>query len=352
MPGLDLGYEPDPDWRRLATALRREGQPDRVPLFELTVSFSAMEAILGRSRPAGREAEAVDEWARFRTDFYRRAGYDFVGTGTSFGFPRGERTSGGTGASLPTATAGVIHDRESFERYEWPEVGDEHLAAVEACAAVLPEGMKVRPRGPAGVMANLARLMGFEGLSYALADDPELVAMVAGEIGRRLVELFGRYAQHPDVDFVTVGDDMGFRTATMISPRALREYVFPWHRRIVETVHAGGKIAVLHSDGNLEEVMDEVIGCGWEARHSVEDAIMTAAEMKRRWGGRIAICGAFDVDRLTRANPRQVAEHTRRIFAECAPGGGWAFGSGNAITADVPVENYVTMLRAARRYGS
>jgi len=339
--GIDLGYKPDPDWRRLAAALTRQGDPDRVPLFELTIGFSAMEQILGRPRPHGSEAESLEEFVRFRTDFYYRAGYDFVAVGPLVHFPKNPRN----------APLGIIHDRASSERYPWPEIRDEHLRYVELTEAVLPCGMKVRPRGAGGVLANLVGIMGFEGLSYALADDPELVRWIVDAIGERLVDLYTRYAQYESVEFIAHGDDMGFKTATMISPRDLREYIFPWHRRIAEAIHAGGKIAVLHSDGNLEEIMEDVIACGWDAKHSVEDEIMPAVEMKRRWGDRIAICGAFDVDRLTRSTPDQVREHARTLIEQCGPGGGWAFGTGNAVTDYVPIENYIAMLQAAREFG-
>jgi len=64
--------------------------------------------------------------------------------------------------------------------------------------------------------------------------------------------------------FETVGalianDDWGFKTQTMLSPADLRRYVFPWHERIVETIHAAGKPAILHSCGFAGEIMDDII---------------------------------------------------------------------------------------------
>lgn len=350
MPGIDLDFAPDPDWTRLARTLRREGEADRVPFFELTISVSACEAVLGRKRPEGSEGNETAEWAAFRTDLYHKAGYDFVGVGSLFHFPRKKR-SGGSGASSSTTAAGTISDRANFEQYEWPEVRDEHMRYIEEVTRILPEGMKVRPRGPGGVLAGTVGLMGFEGLSYAIADDEELVEEVTSAVGSRLVELFGRYAQHESVDFITMGDDMGFRTATMISPDHLRRFIFPWHRRIAEAIHAQGKIAVLHSDGNLKAVMDDVIDCGWDAKHSVEDAIITAPEMKKAWGDRIAICGAIDMDRLERDPADEVRSHTRSLIEACAPGGGWCLGSGNAITEYVPIENYVALLESGWEFG-
>ena len=44
---------------------------------------------------------------------------------------------------------------------------------------------------------------------------------------------------------------MGFRTATLVSPAALRRYVLPWHKRFAAMTHATGRPYFLHSCGNL-----------------------------------------------------------------------------------------------------
>ena len=49
----------------------------------------------------------------------------------------------------------------------------------------------------------------------------------------------------------------------------------------------------------------------------------------------------------------QVRAHTRLLIERCAPGGGWALGSGNSIPEYVPVANLISMLSegyAAGRY--
>jgi uroporphyrinogen decarboxylase len=355
MPGVDFAFTPDPDWSRLETVLRRDGEPDRVPLFDLHVDAPIMGAVLDRPPIDRWGADDLDAAARFRCDFYRKAGYDFVAATSLFRFPRhpdrepAARAEGTRSAS--TAAAADIPDRAAFETYPWPEVRDEHFAHVEAMARYLPGGMKIRPRGCGGPFARTLGLMGFEGLSYALVDDEPLVRAVFDAIGSRLVELHRRYAQHDTVGAVVMGDDMGFKTQTMLAPALLRRYVFPWHRRIVDAVHGEGKLAILHSCGNVNAVMDDIIACGWDAKHSFEDVILPVAAVKARWGDRIAILGGFDVDKLARFTADEVREHTRRLIGDCAPGGGWAIGSGNSIADYVPVANYVAMQNAAWEFG-
>ena len=95
-------------------------------------------------------------------------------------------------------------------------------------------------------------LLGYEGISYLLADDEALVADMFDAVGSRLVEYNERQASYDSVGAIVMGEDMGFKTQTLLSPRVYRKYVFPWHKRLVDAVHQHDKPILLHSCGNLE----------------------------------------------------------------------------------------------------
>jgi uroporphyrinogen decarboxylase len=150
---------------------------------------------------------------------------------------------------------------------------------------------------------------------------------------------------------IVVADDMGFSGGTLISPEMLRRYVFPYHRRLCETAHETGRLALLHSCGNLENVMDDVIDAGFDGKHSFEDKIMPVEEAYRRWGDRIAILGGLDMDLLARGSEDQVRRRTREVLDVCgAAGTGYALGTGNSVANYIPLENYLTMLDEGRRW--
>jgi len=56
------------------------------------------------------------------------------------------------------------------------------------------------------------------------------------------------------------------------------------------------------------------------------------------------LLGGFDVDKISRMTEQQVREHTRFLISKCAPGGGWALGTGNSVANYVPVNNFLTMM--------
>ncbi len=207
----------------------------------------------------------------------------------------------------------------------------------------MPEGMRVIS-GHTGILENVMWLLGYEGISYLLYDDEQLVADMFEAVARPIIEYYDAVASFDAVAAIKMGEDMGFRTQTMLAPEVYRKYLFPWHKKLVDTVHRHGKTAILHACGNLEMIMEDIIACGWDARHSYEDAIEPVWEAKKRYGDRIAILGGFDVDKISRMSVEEVREHTRLLIDKCAPGGGWALGTGNSVPNYVPVENFLAML--------
>ena len=298
------------------------------------------------------------EKARETAELFYRLGYDYVPCRTSFllsfEMPTAEDTAQMPFEERPwvTESTGLVENWEDFEKYEWLEPRDEHFAPIEYAAEVLPEGMKLIPHGPGGVLENVMWIMGYEPLSYALVDEPDLVQAMFDHVGQTLLKVFERLASYEAVGAVFLGDDMGHKTQTMLAPDVLRKYVFPWQKRLAEAVHARGKPFLLHSCGNLEAVMDDLIDyVGIDAKHSFEDVIMPVEEVKKRWGDRVAILGGVDVDFLCRRTPEEVRARTRRVLDACMPGGGYALGSGNTVTNYMPIENYLAMLEEGRRYG-
>ena len=352
MAGVEFKFTPSPDWRRLDKALRRKGEPDRVPFFELFADAAIMEAVVGRRFPAGPAPEARRERARIRVDFHLKAGYDYVGDWTAFNFPRrDDPKSEELGRRFMNSEVSTIANRADFESYPWPEVRDEHFAPIEALIEILPEGMRIKTSG-LNVLESVMRLTGYEGLAMILADEEDLVGELFDRVGPITLDFFTRLAQFEEVHFIDPCEDMGFKTQTMFSPEFLRRHVFPWHGRIVKALHARGKVVTLHACGFLDEVIEDILAAGYDARHSFEDAITPVAEAKRRWGGRIAHCGGFDVDKLCRLSVGEIRAHTRNLIAECAPGGGWCLGTGNSVASYIPLANYVAMLEEGRAVGS
>ena len=340
IPGLEH-CKAEPNCERLKNTLLRREVPTRVPFMELYQDEEIRAAILGRS------LRIVEDLAELQL----RLGYDTIPFRMSPTFKMARREAEDTAQlkrlqrSWVVESQGVIQSSEDFEDYPWPEVDQTIFARLDSAQRVLPEGMGITLQ-TSGVFENLLRLMSYQGLSEALYDSPQLVRKVADRIGDLLVRTYLQGIDCEKVIGAFYGDDMGFKTSTIISPEHLRTYILPWQRKIAHICHERGKIMVLHSCGNVEAVMEDLISfVGIDAKHSFEDAIEPVRLIKRRYGNRIGVVGGIDMDFLARQSVAEVATNTRRVLEECAPGGGYALGSGNSVANYVPVANYFAMLR-------
>lgn len=352
---------PDPDFERLRKVLLRQGEPDRVPFVELFADWEIMEAVIGEPFPMPEpdDRELQEVVLRRTIRFWYETGYDYVTIVCSLDMPSQWLAAHDT-AAMPhderrwkDESTGVINTWEDFETYPWPQPEDVDYYNLEFVGRHLPDGMQIIFLGTGGVLENVMWLMGYVPLALALKDDPRLVEAVAQKVGELLASIFSTAAEMPGVGALWLGDDMGFKTGTLISPGDLRRYVFPWQKKLAEVAHAHDMPFLLHSCGNLSRIMDELIeDVAIDAKHSFEDVIQPVTEAKRLYGDRIAVLGGIDVDHLCRSSEEEVRAYTRRVIEACALGGGWALGTGNSVANYIPVQSYLAMLDEGRKCGT
>ena len=92
--------------------------------------------------------------------------------------------------------------------------------------------------------------------------------------------------------------------------------------------HEKGRLAVYHSDGAVQAVVEDIIGCGFDGLNPIEPKAMDINEMKRKYGSRISLLGNIDlIYTLTRGTPEEVRAEVRQRIHDLAPGGGYAVAS-------------------------
>jgi uroporphyrinogen decarboxylase len=350
-----------PDAARFIDVVMGRRRVERPPLVEYLVDEAVRKPIvtglLGRAwvDPAPGDRAGLRAYLDTFIDFWRALGYDFVRFEESLPFVENEligvdMTQRGGTRHWRDMKRGSISSWEDFEHYRWPAITPESLANYEYLAAHLPEGMGLMACHAGGMNEHLAAIFSYEGLCYALHDDPALVAAVADRLGGLMMDFYRQLVELPNLIAVFPGDDMGFRSSTLLPPDALRRYVLPWHKRFARLAHDRGLPYFLHSCGNLTAILDDLIDdVGIDAKHSFENAILPVEAFQSRYGGRIGVLGGVDIDLLARSSPAGVRAEVRRIIDVCGPRGRFAIGSGNSIPSYVPVENYLAMVDEALR---
>lgn len=351
--------KPRPDAARFTGALMGTLHPERPPLVEYLVDDVLMRPIvqdlLGRAWVAeGSERASQRAYLDNFIEFWYRLGYDFVRFERSLPFPMHQSIAADPVPGSDKARAwadqhqGMIRTWDDFERYPWPRVEDYDFFAYEYLNDHLPEGMGLVVCHAAGVFEHLSQIMSYEGLCLALMEQPGLVAAMAQRLGGLMEQFYAQLVTLERVVAIFPGDDMGFRSATLISPAHLRQFVLPWHKRFAQMAHARGLPYFIHSCGNLERIMEDLIeDVRIDGKHSYEDAILPVEQFQERYGGRIAVLGGVDVHRLATHTPQEVRQRVRFLMEVCGQRGRYAIGSGNSIPSYVRLENYLAMVDEA-----
>jgi uroporphyrinogen decarboxylase len=353
-----------PDFDRILKVLMLE-EPDRIPLFELYVDLEVVEALTGNpivnldfSRE-GHRSLYIDMVKKF----FIGLGYDYIPMEVSVNFPPLKRRvakdvaalSGARGSvrSWMNETEGVIKTTSDLEML--PDPSDpkavDYTLLKELCKN-LPDGVKVICGvGPGGLFEISSWLMGLQPFLISLYKDEKLISRLFDRVGEIYLEFYRYVAEFDHVGALSLGDDLGYKKGTMMSPRHIHKYVLPWYKKFVEVAHKHGKPFILHSCGNLEAIMNDLIEIRVDGKHSYQEPFASVKEAKEKYGDRMAILGGVDVDKLTRLPPDELKSYVLGIIQSCAPGGGYALGSGNSITNYMNLENYMHMIRICRKYG-
>jgi uroporphyrinogen decarboxylase len=365
MTAIPFSKQVVPDWQGLLRCLRREATPERVHCIELFLDDEVQEEICQRYDLLDR-LDLGDPYFLHRRQIRLQSflGYDYVM------YPKHVGESIGTRLALPELIAkdtaglarrggrayveehkGPITTWEEFERYPWPRPQTKTARSLEWFEKHLPENMCLIGGLVGSIYENLSFLMGYETLCHALKYERDLVAAIS----ERLIQIYSQAVeqllQSERVKMIWASDDLGYRSGLLISPKDLREFILPGHKRLAQMTHAAGRLYLLHSCGELSKIMEELIEeVKIDAKHSFEDTILDVREAKRLWGSRLSLLGGLDINFLCLATAEDVRRRVNDTLEHCLPGGGYCLGTGNSVANYLPLDNYLAMLQAGREY--
>ena len=341
-----------PDYRNTVNAAYNR-ESSRIPLYEHIISEKIMEIIQGKRFSELYNGDYRDkvEFFRHYCAFFQDSGYDTVSFECCVG-----AAMPGSGA-LGNHKEGVIKTRSDFDAYPWdsiPEIYfDRYRDYFRALEEVMPPGMKGIGGVGNGIFECVQDVVGFQELCFIRSDDNELYRALFSKTGEVLVKIWERFlGEFGDLFCVCrFGDDLGYKSNTLLNAEDIRNLIIPQYRRIVDLVHARGKPFLLHSCGCIFNVMDDIIrDAGINAKHSNEDVIAPYSRWIDDYGKRIGNFGGLDTDVLCDSSSVDLVSYTTAVYRLCEKKGrGTAIGSGNSIPDYVSPERYSLMLDTVRR---
>jgi uroporphyrinogen decarboxylase len=338
-----------PDYTHIEAVLHNR-RPKRLPLYEHHIDKPFVEKATGKTLELqGNTPRDFENYYAEQVHFWKEMTYDAFSYEAAICeiYPGHGAISGGM--------LGPVQTRDDFNKYPFDEIPkifwETYTPHLEAIRKVLPPGMKAYGGCGYGIFESSEDLVGYESLAILQYIDPELFADLFVRIGDLYAELWTEMVRRYDDMFVffRMGDDLGFRTATLLEPDTIRKHILPQYKRVIDIVHGSGKKFLLHSCGNIFDVMEDIIATGIDAKHSNEDAIAPFEEWINKYNDRIGLFGGIDVNTLCLNSYddvyREVLEKGTR-FRNMA--NGYGLGSGNSIADYLPVEGFMAMIDATK----
>ncbi|KKK43808.1 MAG: Uroporphyrinogen decarboxylase [Candidatus Lokiarchaeum sp. GC14_75] len=382
---------------RVLKAINHE-EPDRVPSFEIITNNSILKHYdisvgkgyrdglkqLSKLGDKGNELivkgysnyDFVKRVLEQSHEFYRRAEIDIALTLASI-YPRKILTEGdgiideygrimkqivykskdGTETVVNEYFGGYFKDFDDYESWEQPDpYWEARLINFRAGKEIQEEKNNEIFSVPSlGAMMECSwEGFGLENFSRILTK-PKQARKIFDDRGKFTLELVKILAEN-DAQLVLLWDDYGYKMGLFMSPRNYQNYVFPWLKRICNAAHKRNCKVILHSDGDLSEIFEDIIYCGVDALNPIEPTTANPDydifKLKKKYGDQITFIGNLSPILLFNGEKTEIEAYAKRLIRNIAPGGGFIFSSGHSINPAVTVDRFESMQNIRRKYGN
>lgn len=245
----------------------------------------------------------------------------------------------------PLAEAGLREVR----RYSFPDLtGEERYATMRRCLARWKQRhftiVEVR-----NVFKLSWELRGFERYMMDLALQPRLVELLADRALEHLMEQSKRLAGC-GVDMLMITGDIATQEGMMLAPSMWRKHFKPRLELWIKEIRREQDVYFMfHSDGNILDVVEDLVEIGFDAITPVQPECLDVEEVKRRVGNRVCLHGTISCQRtLPFGTPEDVASEVLRRIECLGKNGGFILAPSNVVQPDVPLDNILALYETAK----
>jgi uroporphyrinogen decarboxylase len=197
-----------------------------------------------------------------------------------------------------------------------------------------------------------AWVAGTERILFALIDDPDWVMDVIHtmlELNIAVLDMV--WDAGYEFDSVIWFDDMGYKGHQFFSIQRYRDFLKPFHQRAIDWAHAKGIKAHLHSCGNINPFIPELLGMGLDALNPLEvKAGMDPVSLKHKFGNSLVLHGGMNA--VLFDQPEKIEAEIVNKVPVLKENGGYIFSSDHTVPDSVSLEAYRRIVELAKIHGS
>lgn len=146
------------------------------------------------------------------------------------------------------------------------------------------------------------------------------------------------------VDFIIQNTDFGFNAGPFISPKHFREFCTPYMAELVAFMHDNKLPVIMHSDGNLNAILDQIYSTGVDGYQSVDpQGFMDIGQVRQQYPDWL-LMGNISCALLQDVDEGKIRAAVRGAMKHGGVGKRYIFSTSNCIFSGMPPESYRIML--------
>ena len=199
----------------------------------------------------------------------------------------------------------------------------------------------------AGLFQHAWGLCAFEDYLGYVASEPAFVAEVTARLADFSCAVTAQLAGQ-GADGIRFDDDWGFQHGLMIHPDHWRRVFKPQYRRIYQAAHDAGLVVMIHSCGNITDILPDLIEIGVQVVHAFQPEAMDVAFCRREFGTDLTFWGGLgSQSTIPLGTPDDVRREVRARL-DLFHDGGYILAPAGAVPPEAPVDNIVAIIEMAQ----
>jgi uroporphyrinogen-III decarboxylase len=196
------------------------------------------------------------------------------------------------------------------------------------------DGLAVPYTGHLAAHQLMIFFMGYETFYYQLHDHPTELEALIGALTEQQRQILALAAACP-AEAIEVGANYDEQ---MTPPPIFDAFFAPFYREAREVLGKGGKILVVHGDGEMRVLLDRLMACGVQVVEALTPKPMTTIDLattRQLWGDRVTMWGGIPSTILTPTyTDGEFQGYMEDLFRTVAPGDRFILGFGDNVPTD------------------
>ena len=202
--------------------------------------------------------------------------------------------------SIPGEVDHLLKDRASWEEHYLPRLqwSSDRIPSWDWQTALREDRAELQTLHTGSLIGWVRNWIGIEGLSYMLADDPELVQEIVDTVGSLILRVTEEcFARGAKPDYLHFWEDICYNHGPLVSPVFFREVCAPWYKKITGVARQYGvELASLDCDGCIDALLPIWLENGVNVMFPIEVGTWNASikPWREKFGREIRGVGGMD----------------------------------------------------------